>query len=126
MDLYPRAVKKNDTVIQLGKVDFNSLKAGRVWTNQVSLQLNALKHFCIVKMSVLLLLQVVLKSNMSRMGATQVIQLKRLSTKMEQLGQKLQSLTKRFKQAMRTNGDYVVHGMSNIFCLDSVAILLNN
>ena len=35
IDLYPRAVKKNDTVIQLGNVDFNSLSADRVWTNQV-------------------------------------------------------------------------------------------
>jgi hypothetical protein len=41
-ELYPRAVKKNDTVIQLGKVDFSSLKAGRVWTNQVSVYFNAI------------------------------------------------------------------------------------
>lgn len=33
--LYPRAVKKNDTVINLGKVDFKQLSTKRVWTTEV-------------------------------------------------------------------------------------------
>lgn len=35
VDLYPLAVKKNDSVIRLGKVDFNQVSVANVWTNQV-------------------------------------------------------------------------------------------
>lgn len=35
VDLYPIAVKKNDSMIRLGKVDFNKVSAASVWTNQV-------------------------------------------------------------------------------------------
>lgn len=35
VELYPQAVKKNDSIIQLGNVNFNTLSADRVWTNEV-------------------------------------------------------------------------------------------
>lgn len=35
VDLYPKAVKKNDTIIRLGKVDFNLLSTKYVWTDDV-------------------------------------------------------------------------------------------
>ena len=51
IDLYPRAVKKNDTIIQLGKVDFKSLSADRVWTNQVRLWLVIMQNIGSAKMT---------------------------------------------------------------------------
>ena len=51
IDLYPRAIKKNDTVIQLGKVDFKSLSAHRVWTNQVRLWLVIIQNVGSAKMT---------------------------------------------------------------------------
>lgn len=35
MELYPLAVKKNDSVIRLGNANFNILSADRVWANEV-------------------------------------------------------------------------------------------
>ena len=35
VDIYPQAVKKNDSVIRLGNVEFNSLFANRIMTNEV-------------------------------------------------------------------------------------------
>ncbi|KZS11248.1 putative Closca [Daphnia magna] len=87
VDLYPQAVKKNDSVIQLGNVNFNTLSADRVWTNEVEL-----------------------KSNGSSLGASQIFQLKKFAIKMDDMGKKLQALSTRVKLAIRTSGDYAIHG----------------
>lgn len=53
VDLYPKAVKKNDTVINMGKVDFKLLSTKRVWTSEVcTMSLQFIVHlpillFCI-------------------------------------------------------------------------------
>ena len=40
VDLYDHAIKKNDTIIKLGRVSFNRLSAKRVSTNEVILLYN--------------------------------------------------------------------------------------
>ncbi|KAI9558066.1 hypothetical protein GHT06_014819 [Daphnia sinensis] len=87
LELYPQAVKKNDSVIRLGNVNFKTLSAGRVWTNEVEL-----------------------KSNGSSLGATQILQLKKFVIKMDDMNKKLQALSTRVKLAIRTSGDYAING----------------
>ncbi|XP_057379728.1 uncharacterized protein LOC130702079 [Daphnia carinata] len=87
LELYPQAVKKNDSVIQLGNVNLKTLSADRVWTNEVEL-----------------------KSNGSTLGATQILQLKKFAIKMGDISKKLQALSTRVKLAIRKSGDYAIHG----------------
>lgn len=51
-----------------------------------------------------------LKSNGSSLGATQIFQLKKFAIKMDDMGKKLQALSTRVKLAIRTSGDYAIHG----------------
>lgn len=66
----------------------------------------------------LIFVQVVNIANKTRLGLTQVFQLQSITAKLDQLGHKLQASAQRFKLAIRTNGNYVIHGRLQLLLVD--------